>query len=45
MLKNRIKELLFLSGYDIVRHNSHSHPIGRRLGLLSSYRIDLILDV
>jgi FkbM family methyltransferase len=45
MLGKHIRNFLYKFGFDIVRYSHISHPIARRMKLLSHYGIDLIFDI
>ncbi len=44
-LKREVRRRLWSLGYDLARFNPESHPIARRRRLMSSWRIDVVLDV
>ncbi len=44
-IKQTVRQLVWNLGYDISRFDSVSSPLARRQKMLSSYKIDLILDV
>jgi hypothetical protein len=45
MLGKHIRNVLYKFGFDLVRYGHISHPVARRLKLLSHYGIDLIFDI
>jgi FkbM family methyltransferase len=44
-VRSVVHDLFAVAGVDLVRYSSTRHPIGRRMRLLASLGIDLVLDV
>jgi len=45
MIKQKLRKLLWRTGYNISRFTPKSHPLARRKQILNDYNIDTVLDI